>query len=643
MRPTNRFLPAVLLLCAPSMAWAGGLAVVAPLVDSGVGTKTTTNLTSLISSELDFSGSFDTVNEIPAPSSLNASCLSSTTCLGGIAKANGADTVITGQVAPGAAGLKVSLVLYDAKKNTIVRKKQYEIAADVATLASTAPKMVKEITGQGAAAAAAAEAESVQTTAFDDEEDFDFDGQKTDVKGKTKFTPDTKKGKLEDVDGEDDARAAAEAKAKAKADAEARAKAEATAKAKAEAEARARADAEAKAKAEAAAKAKAEAAARAKAEAEAEARAEAQARAEAEEEARAEAVAAAKASKSKKAPPPSDEDADLEAELAAFSFGGGGAVKAEDEEAAPEEEEEEEVDTRSFSERHASSSTKTTTKTTSSKAKVVEEPEEEEEDVVVEEEEEEEPPPRASAKRVVEEEEEEEEPAPRVSTKRVVEEDEEEEAPRVSTTRLMDDEEEEEDSRAAARTRASRDEDEDLDAPSSRSRASSDARAKFSIDARGGYSRFGNLDFVTYGMEMDIPVASRVVLLLGIEGASTNRNYTDEERQIIADSAGILPEQVQDWNAILPINFGFAYKVPVTKVQPYIGLDGVAVAYTANTDFAFGGRVRGGCDFLVSDNFGFNLDLALGVLSGDQFDLIQKDLDDTGFYPEVRAGTVLAF
>ncbi len=72
MRATNRFLPAVLLLCAPSMAWAGGLAVVAPLVDSGVGTKTTTNLTSLISSELDFSGAFDTVNEISAPSSLNA-------------------------------------------------------------------------------------------------------------------------------------------------------------------------------------------------------------------------------------------------------------------------------------------------------------------------------------------------------------------------------------------------------------------------------------------------------------------------------------------------------------------------------------------------------------------------------------------
>ncbi len=640
MRPTNRFLPAVLLLCAPSIAWAGGLAVVAPLVDSGVGTKTTSNLTSLISSELDFSGSFDTVTEIAAPSSLNASCLSSTSCLGGIAKANGADTVIAGQVAPGSAGLKVSLVLYDAKKNTIVRKKQYELAADVGALATTAPKMVKEITGQGAAAAAAAEAESVQTTAFDDEEDFDFDGQKTEVKGKTKFTPDAKKGKLEDVDDEDDARAAAEAKAKAKAAADARAKAEATAKAKAEAESKARADAEAKARADAAAKAKAEAAARAKAEAEAQARADEEAEAEARAEAAA--AAAAKASKSKK-PAPTTEEEDLEAELANFSFGGGGAVKAEEEEA----EEEEEVDTRSFSERHASTATKTPTKTTSSKAKVVEEDEEEEDVVVEDEEEEEAPPPRTSTKRVVEEEEEEEEPAPRVSTKRVVEEEDEEEepAPRVSTARLMDDEEDEEEAtRSSSRTRASSDDDEDLDGPSSRTGVrSNEAKAKFAFVARGGYSRFGNLDFVTYGVEMNIPVASRVVILMGIEGASTNRNYTEEERTQIATWADIPPEQVQDWNATLPINLGFAYKVPLTNVQPYVGLDGLAMAYTANTDFAFGGRVRGGCDFLVSDNFGFNLDLALGVLSGEQFDLIQKDLEDTGFYPEIRAGTVLTF
>jgi hypothetical protein len=46
---------------------------------------------------------------------------------------------------------------------------------------------------------------------------------------------------------------------------------------------------------------------------------------------------------------------------------------------------------------------------------------------------------------------------------------------------------------------------------------------------------------------------------------------------------------------------------------------------------------------MVSDNFGFNIDAGLGVLSGDQFDLIQAGLADTGFYPEISGGTVLSF
>ncbi len=574
-----RFLPAVLLLVAPSLAWAGGTAVVAPLVGSGVDGKVSNNLTALISSELDFSGSFDSVVEIPAPSSLNSSCVSSTSCLGAIAKANDADTVITGTVSTGGAGLKISLVLYDAKKNSIVRKKQFDLPADVGTLAANAPKMVKEITGEGAAAAAAEEA-AVKTTAFDDEEDFDFDSQKSDVKGKTKFTPETKKGKLEDVDeeAEDRAAAATAAKAKAKADADARAKAES----KAAAEAKAKQEADARA----AAKAKAEAIAKAEAEAEAEAEAKAQAKAAAEAKAKTE--AAAKAAKSKKVVVSEEEDDISDAELANFSFGGGGS--------SDEPEEEEEVDARPFSERHPTSApTKGAGKASKrSVAEEEEEPDEEEKD----------------------------EEAPRFSSRKVVEEEEEEEAPR-SSRRSSDDD--------------------DLDGPSSRSRLPSDAKAKFGIATRAGYMRYGNLDFVTYGVEMNIPVAERWVFLLGVEGASTNRNYTEAERKVVADSAGILPEQVQDWNAILPIDLGVVYKVPAGRIQPYVGADFVAVAYTSTPDFALGGRFRGGCDFLVSDNFGFNLDLGLGVLSGDQFDRIQKDLEDTGFYPEVSGGTVLTF
>ncbi len=642
MRPTPRLLPLVLLMCLPGAAWAGGTAAVAPLVANGVDGKVSNNITSLISSELDFSGAYDTVNEIPAPSTLNSSCVTSTSCLGAIAKANKADAVVTGTVAPGGAGLKIALVLYDAKKNAIVRKKSYDIAADVATVAGTAPRMVKEITGQGAAVVEDDET-ATAAAAFEDEED-DFDMEGGDIKGKTRFTPDTKKGKLEDVsddeeDEEADARAAAAAKAKA--EAEAKARREAEAKAKAEAEERARTEAEAKAEAEATAAAEAKA-------------------------------------KAKKAPPPDEdeEEEDLEDELANFSFGGGGKV-ADDGSAEEEEEEEEPTDRRSFSERYASS-TKSSSKPSKTAARDEEEEEEEVEEEETprassrtssrakveesEEEEEEETPRFSSRTKATDDEEEEEEEAPRFSsrTKPVAEEeDEEEESPRASSKSRAsseDDEEEEDTPRFSSRSsrtedeeeeedkppkrRVSSEDDEDIDAPR---RRDDDARARFGILARGGYARYGSLDFITYGVEMEIPVASRVVILMGVEGASTDRNYTDQERATIAAAAGIAPEQVQDWNAILPLDIGLVYKVPVTNIQPYIGADFLAVAYTATPDFAFGGRVRGGCDFMISDNFGFNVDLGVGVLAGEQFDLIQKDLADVGLYPEVSAGTVLSF
>ena len=674
MRPSPRLLPLVLLMCLPGAAWAGGTAAVAPLVANGVDGKVSNNITSLISSELDFSGAYDTVNEIPAPSTLNSSCVTSTSCLGAIAKANKADAVVTGTVAPGGAGLKIALVLYDAKKNAIVRKKSYDIAADVATVAGTAPRMVKEITGQGAAVVEDDET-ATAAAAFEDEED-DFDMEGGDIKGKTRFTPDTKKGKLEDVsddeeDEEADARAAAAAKAKA--EAEAKARREAEAKAKAEAEERARKEAEAKAKA------RAEAEERARKEAEAKAKAEADAKARAKAEAEAKAAAEAKA-KAKKAPPPDEdeEEEDLEDELANFSFGGGGKV-ADDGSAEEEEEGEEPTDRRSFSERYASS-TKSSSKPSKTAARDEEEEEEEEEveeeetprassrtssraKVEESEEEEEEETPRFSSRtKATDDEEEEEEEAPRFSsrTKPVAEEeDEEEESPRASSKSRAsseDDEEEEDTPRFSSRSsrtedeeeeedkppkrRVSSEDDEDIDAPR---RRDDDARARFGILARGGYARYGSLDFITYGVEMEIPVASRVVILMGVEGASTDRNYTDQERATIAAAAGIAPEQVQDWNAILPLDIGLVYKVPVTNIQPYIGADFLAVAYTATPDFAFGGRVRGGCDFMISDNFGFNVDLGVGVLAGEQFDLIQKDLADVGLYPEVSAGTVLSF
>ncbi|MBM4392704.1 MAG: hypothetical protein FJ090_16395 [Deltaproteobacteria bacterium] len=621
-----RVVPLAVLLALPSVAWAGSTALVTPLVDAGVGPKVTGNFTSLVSSELDFSGAYDTVNELSsAPASLNASCLSSTSCLGGIAKSNDADAVLAGSIAPGGAGLKINLVLYDANKNAIVRKKSWDIAADVATAASMAPKMVKEMNGQSSKTVAEKEdaeaAAAAAAFADDEEEGFDFEVEPSSaVKGKTRFTVESKSAALEDaVDEEEEAeraadQAAAAAAAKKKADAEAKAKAEAAAKAKADAEAKAKADAAAKARAEAEAKAKADATAKAKAEAEARARAAAR----------------------------PEEEEDLDAQLAAFSFGGGGTSGIIIDE-GDDEEEESSSSSGTFSSRYSgssssssksSASTSTSTKSTSSRtttSRVVEEDDEEEDDFALDADEDYEPAPRKST-------------SSSSSKYKSYDEDEDASTSESFSSRYSsraDEDDEDEVPRSSSRSRS--DDDDGDDRSSTRARVDDDEHARFGVAARAGYSRYGDLNFVNYGVEAAIPVATKVLLMIGIEGASTNRGYTEEEKAAIAETYGVDPSQVQDWNAVLPIDLGMVYRATGNAVQPYIGADGVAVMYTANPDFAFGGRLRTGVDFLVADNFGFNLDLALGVLTGSEFDAIQPGLPELGFYPEISGGTVLLF
>ena len=77
--------PLLVGLLAPGIAWAGSV-VMTPLIPKGVDEKVATNISGLISTELDFSGSYDSVTELSAmPSTLNAACLASTSCLGTIA------------------------------------------------------------------------------------------------------------------------------------------------------------------------------------------------------------------------------------------------------------------------------------------------------------------------------------------------------------------------------------------------------------------------------------------------------------------------------------------------------------------------------------------------------------------------------
>lgn len=564
-------------LLAPATALAGGTVVVPPLVPKGVDPKAATNLTGLLGSELDFSGAYDTVTELPqAPPSLNLSCVTSTSCLAGIAKAAGADAVLAGTVGQGGAGLQVFLVLYDAKKNTIVRKRTFDSPPDVASIAAAAPKFIREITTGGTGAE---EADAAASFTADEEEDFQFEGG-----GKTKMAVTANPRELSDGgDDEDEDPSAAQ---RAKAAAEAKAKADADARARADAAARAKADADARARAESEARAQAEADAKAKAERDRLAREDAQKKASAKDK---------------------PADADLEAELASFSFGSSSSkaivVESDDE---PPVEEDEPADTRTFSERYASSS------------KVTEELDE---------------PAPAPKKAVAKS-----RPAP-------AEYDEDDPDAPSEFDRLADDDDEYD--APPARRVATSDDDEDLDEPTRRRSTvvidDGTDKPGVGLAFRAGGMSYDALVFVTYGVELAVPVAGGLHIVAGIEGASTNRQYTDAQRQAVADDNGIDKDDVQDWNMILPMNVGAVYKAAVGIVHPYGGLDLSITPYTPDFQVAVGARARGGADFMFVDSFGVNADLALGFLAGDQFETIQKDLPAAGFFPEGRVGAVLVF
>jgi len=159
------------------------------------------------------------------------------------------------------------------------------------------------------------------------------------------------------------------------------------------------------------------------------------------------------------------------------------------------------------------------------------------------------------------------------------------------------------------------------------------------ITARGGYAKYFAFDFATVGAEVAVPVATNFHLLAGVEGYAVNRVLPPE----LQVQTGIISE----WNTIFPINLGGMYKfTPPGIAQPYVGADVIFVQYYKDeigADWAGGARLRGGCDFMLVDNFGLNLNVGVGAWTGKNWSLIEEGVGQTGVLPQVSAGTVVAF
>lgn len=168
----------------------------------------------------------------------------------------------------------------------------------------------------------------------------------------------------------------------------------------------------------------------------------------------------------------------------------------------------------------------------------------------------------------------------------------------------------------------------------------SDTRATHvQVTGRGGYSRYGNFDFVTAGGELGVRVYDGVTLLAGVESYSVQR-----ELPIEAQTPG---QNIYTWNTIFPINVGAVYQIETgTVARPYVGADAIFVQYFADaegTEWAGGARARLGLDLMVVPNFGFNANVAVGMWSGKKWTLIDPGLNNSSFLPQFNGGLVFAF
>ena len=540
------------LVALPTSAFAGD-AVVTPMVARGIDPLVSLNMASLVSSEIDFMGAYGNVDQLDAvPKTLNAACLNSASCLGGIAKEHGAQAVITGALAQVGNKFDFFLVLYD--NGRIVRKKEFTLPNVPSIIADSMGGHVKElITGEKPIDQSQGAAAVVDAGAFDDFDDED--DAVVIATGNSRRIPTSSSGSrntemddfdLED-DGEDDRRAREEEEEERKAAAAAARQREAE-RQQAEDERRA------EEKRRAAAVARERELERQRAEDER----------RREDERRAAAAAAAAAA---------DDDPDEEADEDDFDFSFGGGV-------------------------------------------TIDEGEEDDDDgrvavAYVEDD----PPARRSSTR--DDDLDFSDPEPR-RTAREDRYDLDDDGPsrpsREDRSRVRDD-----DSRARKDT------------------GSSTADTKASIAVRGGYSRFQDLNFVTYGAEAAFMATPNLAIVAGAEAYSTRRVVPVDQLE-----EGQLAEQ---WNTILPLNAGLQYKFGTSNVRPYVGggLQIIPGVVKDQGGVAIGLRARGGADFAVTDVFGFNVNIAAGMWSGQQFQEIQSGFGASALVPQFSAGTIFLF
>jgi hypothetical protein len=605
MKSLRAGIPAFALALAavlPSSAWAKEVAVAPFIAKGGLDPLIALNITSLVSSELDFASEYDGAVQLEEkPAGLSVACLSQAACLKKIGAATGKEHLVAGSVAPSGDEYELYMVLFNTSGGSYVRKKSFKVATTPEKMADSMTGVVSElITGKASAVEAQEAAVTDDFDMFEDDfEDFDFNDD--DPVNTTIALPGSGTASLDDFedgpddweleerrleeerrDEEADRRRADEERRAAEEEASRRAADE---RRRAEEERRRREEAERERAEED--RRRREEAERQRAEDERRRREEDEARRRAEEERRSASTAVEDDFDDITFGDASDE---IEVEIDDIVFG-----DATDDIVA-EDYVDDDYGYREYDsyDRESSSASRST---------------------------------------------------------RSGDDDDY----GYGSTR-------ERDSSSSSRSSRSRDYDLDEDDDSSsRSRSSSSSSRsgssasietgrndpRMGLALRGGYSHFQALNFVTYGGGLKIPVADAAFIDVGLAGLSTRRTVEVGE-QAKATICAQNPEDVRCtgepvWNSIANFSLGLTYQNTSRDVRPYIGGDLTLTPYTRSFNTALGLQARGGLDFMVTDSFGLNLNGELGFWYGKQFPTIQEGMNHIGLVPSLTAGTVILF
>ncbi|MEQ1572404.1 MAG: hypothetical protein ABMA64_42680 [Myxococcota bacterium] len=158
------------------------------------------------------------------------------------------------------------------------------------------------------------------------------------------------------------------------------------------------------------------------------------------------------------------------------------------------------------------------------------------------------------------------------------------------------------------------------------------------LAARGGLNRFGSWNMLTAGVEAQGYVTPALRVVVGKE-VFTVRRVLPPELQL---DSGVYSE----WESIWPWSAGALYGFDLGRADPYAGVDLVAARYLKDRDgseWSLGGRLRGGVDLELVPHLAYNANLAIGLWSGERWDVIEAGLPNTGLVAQISTGLAVSF